>query len=101
MIDSEFTSKDTQEFIKILRSEIKKEIEKQNIPKLWVGIVTAYNGTTKYATIYIPPDDNTVIDDYPNLTNQTLAANDIVILQSINSNLQNAFVAFKTLNQQV
>jgi hypothetical protein len=104
-VDLDDKDMSTAEFTRYLENTINKLIDKKlnksKIPAMWTGVVTAYNGTTKQATLYTVEDEVINTDDYPNFSGQTLVANDLVYLISDNGSLTNAFVAFKRNVQQV
>jgi hypothetical protein len=98
---NDLNSQDVMGFERIINKLIDKKFKQYKIPTIWTGIITSYNGTTKIATLYIAGDEITKTNTYPNLSGQTLVANDVVYLISDNGSLTNAFVAFKRLVQQV
>ena len=61
-----------KEIRKIIKQEMKGSIG------IWTATVTAYNGTTKIATVKLAGDSVNEVT-FPNLTNQSLSANDLYI----------------------
>jgi hypothetical protein len=79
---------------RIFDQQSKRLIKDNNLIYALSAIVTAYDGTTKIATVYFAGDDSGNTTTLKNKSNETLAAGNQVYVFCIGS-LTNAYVAIK------
>jgi hypothetical protein len=79
---------------RIFDQQSRQLIKNNNLIYALSAIVTAYNSTTKIATVYFAGDDSGNTTTLKNKSNETLAAGNEVYVFCIGS-LTNAYVAIK------
>lgn len=83
-----------------LISEVANKIVKmrmKNVPNEWIGKVVETSGSiafNSFASIYLNGDTTSAPISLKNKTNETLVANQIVIIHSHTGNLSNAIILY-------
>ena len=87
---------DSRDFENIFYDMVYRSLEKYGLVKIRTGVVTAYNSTTREATVRIVGDPAGTTSLYPNTTSFNLSPNDIVKLTLEDGSLTSAYISSKT-----
>lgn len=74
----------------IVKNKVEKMINQSNVEMCWSGIIKSINTSTNLAKVELPFD--TIIDDVPNLSGQTIGVNDRVKIYADHMNMVDCYI---------
>lgn len=88
-------NEETSEFIDLVRTIVKQELNKLNIEYVYTGIINSINQNNTY-DVEIPQMG--VCHDLINKTGEALTVGDAVLIRTKNKNFGNAYIGIKNGN---